>query len=133
MTLVMYLMSAERDVDLYVASRSDITNPFQPRQRRYPDQRQCSSFMGHSLVAIPGWLSINETHESDSTLYGSILFGNPKNLDIASDSKLIAGICSTMLVLLLVLRLNILMICIWTSRLARHNSFVIAFKGAKGL
>jgi hypothetical protein len=87
--------------------------------------------MGHSLVAIPGWLSINETHEKDATLYGSILFGNPKNLDIASDST------SYRKDMFYNARAETGAAFEYTYNLyldfqaSRHNSFVIAFKGAK--
>lgn len=124
-------MMSQRDVDLYVASRSDITNPSNPVKEDILTNGNVPRFMGHSLVAIPGWLSINETHESDSTLYGSILFGNPKNLDIASDST------SYRRDMFYNARAETGSAFEYTYNLyldfqaSRHNSFVIAFKGAK--
>lgn len=124
-------MMAQKDVDLYIASRSDITNPSNPVKEDILTTGNVPRFMGYALVAIPGWLSINETHEKDATLYGSILFGNPKNLDVASNST------------------NYRKDMFYNARAttgaafeytydmyldfqaARHNSFVIAFKGAK--
>lgn len=80
-----FLMS-QTDIDLYVNSRSDISNPSNPVKEDILTTGRVPNFMGYRLVAMPGWIGINETHEEDSSLYGSILFGNPKNLDVASDS-----------------------------------------------
>lgn len=124
-------MMSQRDVDLYVASRSDITNPSNPVKEDILTNGNVPRFMGYALVAIPGWLSINETHESDETLYGSILFGNPKNLDIASDST------SYRKDMFYNARADTGAAFEYTYDMyldfqaARHNSFVIAFKGAK--
>jgi len=79
-------MMSQMDYDLYIDSRSDIANPSNPVKEGILTTGQAPNFMGYRLIAMPGWIGINETHESDSTLYGSIVFGDLKNLDIATDS-----------------------------------------------
>lgn len=82
-----FLMS-QSDIDLYVDARADTTGS---NNNVYREQLLTTgnmpNFMGHRLVAMPYWPSINETHESDSNLYGSIVFCNLKNLDLVSDRK----------------------------------------------
>ena len=124
-------MMAQRDVDLYIASRSDITNPSNPVKEDILTTGNVPRFMGYALVAIPGWLSINETHEADSTLYGSILFGNPKNLDIASDSVSYRKDMQYNPRASLGAAFEYTYDMYLDFQAARHNSFVIAFKGAK--
>ena len=80
-----FLMS-QADLDLYVDSRSDMTTPSNVTREQVLTTGQTPKFMGCDLIAVPGWIGINETHESDATLYGSIVFGDPKNMDIATDS-----------------------------------------------
>lgn len=80
-----FLMS-QADVDLYVDSRSDMTSPSNVTREQVLNTGITPNFMGHKIIAMPGWIGINETHESDSTLYGSIVFGDLKNMDIAADS-----------------------------------------------
>jgi len=78
-------MMSQADIDLYLDTRSDMTNPSNTTREAILNTGIVPSFMGFRLVAMPGWLSINETHESDDTLYGSIVFGDLKSLDVASD------------------------------------------------
>lgn len=124
-------MMSQRDVDLYIASRSDITNPSNPVKEDILTTGNVPRFMGYALVAIPGWLSINETHEADSTLCGSILFGNPKNLDIASDSVSYRKDMQYNPRASLGAAFEYTYDMYLDFQAARHNSFVIAFKGAK--
>lgn len=80
-----FIMS-QVDLDLYVDSRSDMTSPSNTTREDVLNTGNVPRFMGHRLIAMPGWIGINETHESSSSVPGSILFGDPKNLDIATDS-----------------------------------------------
>jgi hypothetical protein len=79
-------MMSQADVDLYVESRTDLGSGGNAVREGVLNTGVTPNFMGHNLVAIPGWIGINETHESQSTLNGSIVFGDPKNLDVATDS-----------------------------------------------
>jgi hypothetical protein len=80
-----FLMS-QADLDLYVDSRSDMTSPSNTTREEVLNTGKTPNFMGHRIVSMPGWIGINETHESDSNLYGSIVFGDLKNMDVAADS-----------------------------------------------
>jgi len=80
-------MMAQADLDLYIESRSDIANPSNPVKEDNLTNGRTPNFMGHRLVAMPDMDSINEMHEYKTTLPGAIIFGDPKNIDVASDKS----------------------------------------------
>jgi hypothetical protein len=87
--------------------------------------------MGYNIVVLPDLYSINETHKYQSSVPGAIIFGDPKNIEVAMSSKSMVTTTN------------------FDSRgdegpvyeydfhgymdiqVARPDSFVVAFKGAK--
>jgi len=124
-------MMAQVDLDLYLDSRSDMTSPSNVTREQVLTSGIIPNFMGHRLIAIPGWVGINEVHEGDSDVKGCILFGNPKNIDIASD---MTGYRKNMT---FNARASLGPAFEYTYDLyldiqpARHQGFVIAYSGAK--
>lgn len=78
-------MMSQADLDLYIDSRSDMTSPSNTTREDVLTNGNTPNFMGRKLVAIPGMISIAETHEANSAVPGAIIYGDPKNIDIASD------------------------------------------------
>lgn len=78
-------MMSQQDLDLYVDSRSDMSAPSNVTREQVLTDGNTPRFMGYQLIAVPDMLSINEKHENASTMWGAIIFGNPKNIDIATD------------------------------------------------
>lgn len=82
-----WLMS-QADLDLYMESRTDMgtgVHGSNTVREQVLNTGIAPNFMGREIVTLPDMNSINETHEADATVYGSIIFGNRKNIDIASD------------------------------------------------
>jgi hypothetical protein len=80
-------MMSQADADLYVDSRSDMTSPSNTTREGVLNTGIAPNFMGRSIVVIPDMIGIAETHEYQSTVPGAIIYGNPKNIDIAMSSK----------------------------------------------
>lgn len=122
---------SQADLDLYVDSRSDMTSPSNATREQVLNTGVAPTFLGKRLVAMPGWIGINETHESDSTLYGSVLFGDPKNLDVASDSLTYRKNLSYNARAALGPAFEYTYDMYLDFQAAKLDGFVIAFKGAK--
>jgi hypothetical protein len=80
-------MMSQVDADLYMDSRSDMTGVSNTTREATLTAGLVPNFMGHRIVVIPDMLGINETHEYQSTVPGAIIFGNPKNIDIAMSTR----------------------------------------------
>lgn len=78
-------MLSQYDYDMYVESRSDMTSPSNTTREQNLTNGITPRFMGHEVIAIPEMPGISEVHEASSTVNGSIIFGDPKNIDVASD------------------------------------------------
>lgn len=76
-------MMSQADADLYMDSRSDMTSPSNTTREAVLTGGLVPNFMGRRIVVVPDMISINETHEYQSSVPGAIIFGNPKNIDIA--------------------------------------------------
>lgn len=80
-------MMSQTDFDMYVESRSDVSNPSNPVKEGVLTTGQAPRFMGKELVALPYIPAINETHEGSASTYGAIIFGDPKNFDIVLSTE----------------------------------------------
>lgn len=80
-------MMSQTDADLYMDSRSDMTNPSNPYRENVLTSGMIPNFMGRRVLVVPNMVSINEVHEYDTSLNGVIIYGDPKNLEIATSSK----------------------------------------------
>lgn len=80
-------MMSQVDFDLYVESRSDMTAPSNVTREGVLTSGQAPRFMGKELVALPYLPGINELHEGSATVYGAIIFGDPKNFDIVLSTE----------------------------------------------
>lgn len=124
-------MMSQKDVDIYVESRSDMSSPSNVTREQNLTNGITPNFMGYPVIAMPDLIPIDETHEGSSSVNGSIIFGNPRNIDVASDKTSYLksldfnarGESGPVFEYTYDLYLDI--------QVARCDSFVIAFKGAK--
>lgn len=85
-------MMARVDADTYMDSRSDMgfasgsVNGSNTTREMALTTGNVPNFMGHSIVVIPDMYGINETHKYSSSYPGALIFGNPKNIDVAVSS-----------------------------------------------
>lgn len=127
---IKFIMS-QVDYDLYVESRSDMTNPSNPVREGVLTSGVAPRFMGKELVALPYLPGINEKHEGNSSVYGAIILGDPKNFDIVmsterykkSEQFNARGSEGPVFEHTWDLYSDF--------QVARHDAFVIAFRGAK--
>ena len=123
-------MMSQSDLDLYTQSRSDMTAPSNVTREQNLTNGITPNFMGHAVIAIPDMIPINEYHEGDGTTPGCIIFGDPKNIDIASDKSTYLqtmdfnarGTTGPVFEYTYDVYLDV--------QVARCDTFVIAFKGA---
>ena len=80
-------MMSRVDADLYLDSRSDMTSPSNTTRETILTTGATPRFMGYNIVVLPDLYSINETHKYQSTVPGAIIFGDPKNIEVAMSSK----------------------------------------------
>ena len=82
-------MMSQADVDTYRNSRSIMTgsNAVATEYREgILTDGSVPRFLGKQIVVLPDMISINETHEVSAAISGAIVYGNPMNIDVASDS-----------------------------------------------
>ena len=124
-------MMSQQDFDLYTESRSDMAVPSNTTREQNLTNGITPNFMGHNVIAMPEMVGIDEAHKADSSFYGSIVFGDPKNIDVASDKSTYLktmdfnarGSTGPVFEYTYDMYLDI--------QVARCESFVIALKGAK--
>ncbi len=80
-------MMSRVDADLYLDSRSDMTNPSNTTREAILTTGVTPRFMGYNIVVLPDLYSINETHKYQSSVPGAIILGDPKNIEVAMSSK----------------------------------------------
>lgn len=80
-------MMSRADADLYMDSRSDMTSPSNTTREAVLTGGMYPNFMGHRIVVLPDLYGINETHKYQSSVPGAIIFGDPKNIELAMSSK----------------------------------------------
>lgn len=80
-------MMSRVDADLYLASRSDMTSPSNTTRETILTTGVIPRFLGYNIVVLPDLYSINETHKYQSSVPGAIIFGDPKNIEVAMSSK----------------------------------------------
>jgi hypothetical protein len=124
-------MMSQSDLDLYTESRSDMTSPSNVTREQNLTNGITPNFMGRNVIALPDMISINETHEGNANVHGCIIFGDPKNIDVASDKSTYLqtmdfnarGTMGPVFEYTYDIYLDV--------QVARCDSFVIAYKGAK--
>lgn len=79
---IVFMMS-QVDFDLYQESRSAAAGGDNTIREGVLTSGEAPTFLGRRVVALPYLPGLNETHEGDTTLYGAIILGDPKNFDIA--------------------------------------------------
>lgn len=124
-------MMSRVDADLYLDSRSDMTNPSNTTREAILTTGVVPRFLGYNIVVLPDLYSINETHKYQSSVPGAIIFGDPKNIEVAMSSKPLVtttkfdsrGAAGPVYEYDFHGYMDV--------QVARPDSFVVAFKGAK--